>query len=742
MPGRVPPFTSSAAKQMNPMLGAMGQTDTGSGLGQMDHMQHMQTTMAPSPMIPISQPTSMHQSADLNATPISTSSVINASSNLLDPFAGVVEPIAPVIATPVSNSSRMDPTANQPMDTGLSSLSQEMLSQHGHSMHSDAMQSDTRTSMMEKSMAMPPTSMVDNLSSNATQMQLPSVMHDTDSHKDQSQDHNSGQLPRISEAFDTPLLGDAMKPLDTGDMSNDHHDSIMQHKSEDSRSQEAIPSFDMVKQSLHSDTSNQNDMLGNNGLNDDNAMQQAPNDTDNQMTDTTFASATTSIDNVIGQDTQSMSFDQSSNHSQYSMPPTAVAQTTVAAPIGASGTMVTAVPNDPSQNMYAPSSYDPMMTNVLPQMPMMQNYPPPMSHHAEKSMLQQQLSELYCIPPTPEIHEKIKRLDDRLKLLQQHETNEQCMGGPQCVLLNPMMAAPMIESPQVSSTTGRGRGRSGTAKPRKPRQKKADKQQQSPGDGNADSGDVMPSIKAATDQLPVSEDCVTQGAGLAPDDMLGELNDANEGEDGSQEDGNELDTSTTADGKKPKKPRRSGKPKDPNRPKERTRKPRDPNEPKKRSRAKKGEVAGDVVDTSDINQSVNETADESTIRDGDASFGDGVTDFDDIPVSKIPIKSLLDAKKDEESAQSDIETSTPKRNRRSSGGRSGVRRRRGAGGARGSAKKGNRSRARIIVESDGEGEDLGKLEYSRIAPFTCARFYFPALTLFHFSIDFVQMGNK
>lgn len=695
---------------MNPMLGTMGQADNSAGLGQMDHMQHMQSAMAPNPMIPISQPTSMHQSADLNATPISTSSV-------LDPFASV-EPIASVIATPVSNppNSLMDPSSNQSMDTGLSSMSQDqMLSQHGHSMqsgiHSDAMQSDTRASMMDKSMAMPPTSMVDNSSSNTQQMQLSSVMHDSDSHKDPSQDHTSGQLPRISEAFDTPLLGDAMKPLDTGDMSNDQHDSVMQHKSgDDSRSQEAIPSFDMVKQSLHPDASNQNDILGNNGLSDDNAMQQAPNDTDNQIGETTFASATPSIDNVIAQDTQSMSFDQSSNHSQYSMQATAAAQTTVAAPIGAASGITSAGQNDSGQNMYAPNSYDPMMTNVVPQMPMMQNYPPPMSHHAEKSMLQQQLSELYCIPPTPEIHEKIKRLDDRLKLLQQHETNEQCMGGPQCVLLNPMMTAPMIESPQVSSTTGRGRGRSGTAKPRKPRQKKADKQQQSPGDGNADSGDVMPSIKAATDQLPVSEDCVTQGAGLAPDDMLGELNDANEGDDGSQEDGHELDTSTTADGKKPKKPRRSGKPKDPNRPKERSRKPRDPNEPKKKSRAKKGEVAGDVADTSDINQSVNETADESTIREGDTSFGDGVTDFDDIPVSKIPIKSLLDAKKEEESAQSDIETSTPKRNRRSSGGRSGVRRRRGAGGARGSAKKGNRSRARIIVESDGEGEDLGKFK--------------------------------
>lgn len=738
VPNRVAPYVANT-KQMNPMLGAMGQSDATANLAQLDHMQHMQSSMSANPLIPNSQPTSMHQSADLNATPISTSSVISASSNLLDPFAGVVEPIAPVIVTSVGNTanSLLDSAlsaANQAMDTGLGMSQEQMLSQHSLGMqsnvHSDSLQSDGRSSMLDKSMSMGQTnSLADNSAANvAAQMQLPvpvsqsmSVMHDTDSLKDQNthQDHNSGPLPRISDAFDTPLISDAIKPMDTNDLSNEPNDSMM-HKSEDSRSQEAIPSFDMVKQSLGSDTSMQNDVLGNNGLNDDNAMQQAPTDADNQMTDTTF-STTTSIDNVIGQDTQSMSFDQSSNHSQYSMP--AVPQTTVNAP---SSGMPPVGPTDPTQTIYGANPYDPMMTNVVPQMPMMQNYPPPLSHHAEKTMIQQQLSELYCIPPTPEIHEKIKRLDDRMKLLQQHETNEQCMGGPQCVLLNPMMTAPMIESPQVSSTTGRGRGRSTSAKPRKPRQKKADKQQQqqqSPGDGNADSGDVMPSIKATTDQLPVSEDCVTQGAGLAADDMLGELNDANDGEDGLQEDGQELDTSTTADGKKPKKPRR--KPKDPNRPKERSRKQRDPNEPKKKSRGKKSEPAVDSVDTSDINQSVNETADESTLKDADGTLNsDGVTDFDDIPVSKIPIKSLLEeaAKKDaadNESAQSDIETSTPKRNRRSSGGRSSGRRRRG-GGARGSAKKGNRSRARIIVESDGEGEDLG--EFNSFHIYSCTNF--------------------
>lgn len=744
IPNRVSPFGSNT-KQMNQMMGSLSQTDT-SSLSQLDHMQHMQSNISNS-INPINNPSNLHQTSDLNSTPISTSSVISASSNLLDPFSSVVDPIPPVIVTPVSVSNAnllLDPTLQQQtqsIENTLNQVSQEpMMQQHSHmqsNVHSDSLQTDTRSSMMDKTIPMS-----NNLNDNSnSQMllapivsqQMP-IMHEQE-HKDTSmQDQNDVQLPRISDAFESPLIpsvNDTIKSLDA-DISNDQNDGLI-HKSDDSRSQEGVPTnFDIAKQqSMSNDSTSQNEScVNNNGMNEsisqnDNALQQAP-ETDKQMNDGTFSNnSNQTMENVIGGDAQSLSFDQSSNHSQYSMPLNQnVPQTAI---VGE------------TQNMYAtPNPYDPIMTNVVTQMqPMMQNYPPPMSHHAEKSMLQQQLSELYCIPQTQEIHEKIKRIDDRLKLLQQHETNEQCIGGPQCVLLNPMMTAPMIESPQVSSTTGRGRGRSSSAKPRKPRQKKADKQQQSPSDGNVDSGDIIPTIKS-TDQLPVSEDCVTQGAGLAPDDMIGELNDTNEGEDGSQDDGNELDTSTTADGKKPKKSRKSGKIKDPSRSKEskersRKREPKDPNEPKKKSRSKRNdknvvaaEAANDSVsnantDTSELNQTLNETnaGDDSTTIKDETTLNEEVTDFDDIPVSKIPIKILLEeaAKKESTenenslSAQSDIETSTPKRNRRSSGGnRSANRnRKRGNGSGRSSGKKPARSRARVIVESDGEGEDLGKI---------------------------------
>lgn len=517
------PSSKHANGSMSQLMG-LNQSDN-SSLSQMDHL-HMQTTMTNSM---INNPSVMHSTPDLT-TPISTSSVINANSNLLDPFASVVDPIPPVIVTPVPNTSSM---IDQPVVSVQSNVMPDISQQQQH--HQQQLQqslshiptSMDSSSMLDKSI---PVSNSDNSNSNSlmtmhsVSQQMP-TMHMLDAESREStmaQHHNDSQpLPPMSEAFDSPMISanDQIKALDT-DIAG-HDDNSISKQSEDSRNQESLaPNFENSKQSMSSDSMQTESVgLANNGfsesISNDNAMQQAP-ETDKSigindgMTNMNIPSA---IDNVIGQDSQSqpMHFDQTSNPPQYSVPP-----------------------------------YDPMMTNVMPPTAIApQMYPPPMSHHAEKSMLQQQLSELYCIPSTPEILEKIKRSDDRLKLLQQHETNEQCMGGPQCVLLNPMMTAPtqMIESPQVSSTTGRGRGRSSSSKPRKPRQKKSEKQQQSPSDVNVDTADVNSTI--STEQLPVSEDCVTQGAGLGADDMIGDMTDANEHEDGSQHDGQELDTSTT-----------------------------------------------------------------------------------------------------------------------------------------------------------------------------------------------------
>lgn len=517
VPNRISPLNANPKHSNGSMsqMMSLNQNDS-SNLSQLDHM-HMQSNMTNSLM---NNPSTMHSTPDIS-TPISTSSVISASSNLLDPFASVVDPIPPVIITPVSNTTSMIDQPTIPVQTNVMA---EMNQQHSH----------IQTNMDTTSLSVPVSNNDNSNSHMAMQpvsQQLPSMqMHETDEKDLLGQNQNESQpLPSMAETFETPLMSanDQIKPMETDIQCQD--DSSIS-KQEDSRSQESIAiNFENSKQSMSSDSMQTDNTIGaaNNGMSEsltnDNALQQAP-EMDKQMNDgITNMNVGPQIDNAIGQESQSqsqpqsMNFDQSSNPSQYSVPP---------------------IP------------YDPMMTNVMP--PVMtgivqqQMYPPPMSHHAEKSMLQQQLSELYCIPSSPEILEKIKRLDDRLKLLQQHEANEQCMGGPQCVLLNPMMTAPlqMIESPQVSSTTGRGRGRSASSKPRKPRQKKSEKQQQSPSDGNVDSGDVNSTIKS-TEQLPVSEDCVTQGAGLAADDMIGEMTDVNEGEDGSQHDGQELDTSTT-----------------------------------------------------------------------------------------------------------------------------------------------------------------------------------------------------
>lgn len=73
----------------------------------------------------------------------------------------------------------------------------------------------------------------------------------------------------------------------------------------------------------------------------------------------------------------------------------------------------------------------------------------PVTHHQERAALQQQLQELYCMPPAPENQEKIVSLQEKLQALQQHETNDQCNGGAQCILQTPMFTAAVVDSPQV-----------------------------------------------------------------------------------------------------------------------------------------------------------------------------------------------------------------------------------------------------------------------------------------------------
>ncbi|XP_055711038.1 chromodomain-helicase-DNA-binding protein 7 isoform X3 [Phlebotomus papatasi] len=381
--------------------------------------------------------------------------------------------------------------------------------------------------------------------------------------------------------------------------------------------------------------------------------------------------------------------------------------------------------------------------------------PGPLMHHQEKAALQQQLQELYCMPPSPEQQEKIMRLQERLNMLQQHEANDQCNGGAQCILQSSMYSSPMIESPQVSSTTGRGRAR-GINKPRKPRQKKSEKlaaqaalntSESSPADPN-----MLPS--AISQQLPVSEDCVTPGAGLG--DMTSGMTDMNDSEaDISQDKAfDELDTQTDDKGKKKKarKPREPKPPKEPKLPKEpkerKKREPKDPNKPKKKRGRKGGggaepgeidldstvdnsmsldttstdhQVKSSVVPSDENNSLSNQIAqnqDSSDAKEPKPVLSEEVTDFDDIPVSKIPIKSLLEegaAKKleDESNENSDSskpaenDTPTPKKSSsRRNRGSSGNRRYNRNGGNKRSGKSGKRKGNRIVPESDGEGDDM------------------------------------
>uniref|UniRef100_A0A6P7GKH5 Chromodomain-helicase-DNA-binding protein 6 isoform X2 n=1 Tax=Diabrotica virgifera virgifera TaxID=50390 RepID=A0A6P7GKH5_DIAVI len=213
--------------------------------------------------------------------------------------------------------------------------------------------------------------------------------------------------------------------------------------------------------------------------------------------------------------------------------------------------------------------------------PGMPGYQTPISHHQERAALQQQLQEMYCMPPGAEHQEKITFLQERLNLLSQHEANDQCNGGAQCILQSPMFNSQMIDSPQVSSTTGRGRGK-GPPKPRKPRAKKGDKLIE-PNQVVTPINTVMPMITQSPQQLPVSEDFVTPGAGLSiPSNEMSEFTDI----------GTDTDIEPKKKGRKPRIPKpkelKEGKelkapksPKEPKVPKERKkREPKDPKEPR------------------------------------------------------------------------------------------------------------------------------------------------------------------
>lgn len=373
-----------------------------------------------------------------------------------------------------------------------------------------------------------------------------------------------------------------------------------------------------------------------------------------------------------------------------------------------------------------------------------------MTHNQERLMLQQQIQEIYLLPPAPENQDKIHRAQERINVLQQHESTDQCPGGTpsSCVLQNPMFS--MIDSPQVTSTTGRGRGRGSNSKPRKPRQKKSEKQSQAQATEDG-TNLVDPS------NLPVSEDSVTAGTGLS--DLSQMYSEENDMADISQDNSvGDLDTSTDASGKKIKKPRKPRAPKIPKEPKspkeqkERKKKEKD-SEKSRKKRNKKAASDADVGENSishdnnstefskhtsegeenqtlaslmhnqnstDANSGETQETSETAKTDGDETKADGdeVTDFDDIPVSKIAIKSLLEEKCDAKSTISDEgnagsedpysmnEDESPAKKKKSKSRRStGMNKNRGRG-SRGGKTNRRSGRVKIVQDSGDEADDM------------------------------------
>uniref|UniRef100_A0A0C9QNG6 Chd7_2 protein n=1 Tax=Fopius arisanus TaxID=64838 RepID=A0A0C9QNG6_9HYME len=171
----------------------------------------------------------------------------------------------------------------------------------------------------------------------------------------------------------------------------------------------------------------------------------------------------------------------------------------------------------------------------------------PVTHHQERAALQQQLQELFCMPPAQENQEKIVALQEKLQALQQHETNDQCSGGPGCILATPMFQSTVVDSPQVSSTTGRGRSK-GAPRTKKNR-KKADKEAAAP----------ITSQPVPAPEQPVSENLVTPGDSSIADSVA-------DSEDNKPSSGDhEEEWNKTRKSRVPRKPR---KPKEPKEPKE------------------------------------------------------------------------------------------------------------------------------------------------------------------------------
>lgn len=344
----------------------------------------------------------------------------------------------------------------------------------------------------------------------------------------------------------------------------------------------------------------------------------------------------------------------------------------------------------------------------------------PTSHHQERMTLQQQIQEIYCLPPSNENQEKVRCLQERLAVLQQHETNDKCNGGPNCLLQSTVYGTKMVESPQVTSTTGRGRGK-GPAKPRKPRAKK----------------DKL-NITAPLDQLPVSEDCVTAGTGLQGSSEL----DLELTEDITNLDSSILSVDEHGVVKGKKRGPRKNKERKPRTPKEpkplkqigdkpikerKKREPKDPNAPKRKRNVKKDspEFQADTTtsyesleknktDKTPVEVSTNNTVNSDFLNktpvgtDIPSLDDSNVTDFDDIPVSKIAIKDLLEeAEAKREQGEKDDDTDSLCQKKRSS------KKRNSSGGS--SAKKiilkktpGGRRKKRggLIPDSDGEPDDL------------------------------------
>ncbi|XP_050553375.1 chromodomain-helicase-DNA-binding protein 7 isoform X2 [Spodoptera frugiperda] len=337
----------------------------------------------------------------------------------------------------------------------------------------------------------------------------------------------------------------------------------------------------------------------------------------------------------------------------------------------------------------------------------------PATHQQERISLQQQIQDIYCLPPSNENQEKVRCLQERLAVIQQHESNDKCNGGPNCTLQNPVYGTKMVESPQVTSTTGRGRGK-GPAKPRKPRAKK----------------EKFVATVQPLDQLPVSEDCVTAGTGLQNTSELDlELNEDITNLDSSAISIDELNGGKVRKQRGPRK-NKERKPRTPKEPKvkelgdkpvkeRKKREPKDPNAPKKKRNLKKDamEIQADTTtnyeiletDKDNTNETMSQTIANIETPNVSKNISElsldesNVTDFDDIPVSKIAIKDLLEEAEAKREQDDDMDSITQKRKskKRASAGGSckKLTLRRSLGGRR-------KKRGGLIPDSDGEPDDM------------------------------------